>query len=67
MKLNESGLDRIIRVIVGLVLIVLYLMGLIGGGLGIVVVILGAILLITGIVGFCPLYAIFKFRTNKSK
>jgi hypothetical protein len=66
MKLNESGLDRIIRVIVGLVLIALYLMGLIGGGLGIVVVILGAILLITGIVGFCPLYAIFKFHTNKS-
>lgn len=67
MKKNESAIDRVIRVVLGLVLILLYLMGLVPGGLGIVVVIVGAILLVTGIIGFCPLYAIFKFRTNKSK
>lgn len=66
MKTNESGTDRIIRVIAGIILVALYFMGIVTGGLGIVILILGAILLITGVVGFCPLYAILKIRTNKS-
>ncbi|MEN6481271.1 MAG: DUF2892 domain-containing protein [Anaerolineaceae bacterium] len=28
--------------------------------------IIGFLPLLTGLVGFCPLYALFKFRTNKS-
>ena len=66
MKTNESVLDRVIRVIVGLVLLALYLFGFLAGWLGIVAVVLGAILLITGIVGFCPLYALLKISTKKS-
>jgi Flp pilus assembly protein TadB len=65
MKTNESTLDRIIRVILGIVLLALYLMGIVGGTLGIILVVLGAILLITGIIGFCPLYALLKFKTKK--
>ena len=65
MKTNESGLDRIIRVVVGAALLVLYLTQVVAGGLGIVSVVIGAILLITGIVGFCPLYALLKIQTNK--
>jgi hypothetical protein len=67
MKTNESGLDRTIRIIFGIVLLGLYLLGYVGGGLGIVFVILGAIALITGIIGFCPLYSLFKFSTKKGK
>jgi hypothetical protein len=66
MKTNESALDRVIRVILGFVLIGLYLLGYVAGGLGIVLVVLGAILLITGLVGFCPLYKLFKFSTKKA-
>ena len=65
MKTNESGLDRTLRIILGIVLLGLYLLGYVGGTLGIVLVILGAIALITGIVGFCPLYKLFKFSTKK--
>jgi hypothetical protein len=65
MKLNESGLDRIIRVVVGIVLLALYFTGSVAGGLGILFVVLGAVLLITGAIGFCPLYALLKIRTNK--
>jgi hypothetical protein len=66
MKTNESGLDRIIRVVVGIVLLGLYFMGIVTGGLGVVFIIVGAIALITGVVGFCPLYALLKLSTKKS-
>ena len=66
MKANESGLDRIIRIVVGIVLFVLYFNGVVSGTLGIVSLVVGAILLLTGLVGFCPLYALLKIRTNKS-
>ena len=64
MKANESTLDRIIRVVFGIVLFVLYLTGVVTGTLGIVLVVLGALALITGAVGFCPLYAVLKIHTN---
>jgi hypothetical protein len=66
MKTNESGLDRIIRVVVGALLLALYFLGAVAGGWGIVVLVVGAILLITGVVGFCPLYALLKIKTKKS-
>ena len=66
MKTNESGLDRVIRAIVGIVLFVLYFTGVISGTLGIILLVVGAILIITSLVGFCPLYAILKIHTNKA-
>lgn len=65
MKTNESGFDRIIRVALGIVLVTLYAAGVVVGGFGILLTVLGGILIITGAVGFCPLYSILKFRTNK--
>jgi len=64
--INESGLDRVIRVIVGLVLLVLGWGGIVTGTLGVVFKILGFVPLLTGLIGFCPAYALFKFRTNKA-
>jgi hypothetical protein len=66
MKTNESGLDRVIRVVAGIILLVLYLTGIVSGTLGIVALVVAAVLVITGLVGFCPLYALLKIRTNKS-
>lgn len=66
MKTNESSLDRIIRVVLAVVLFALYFTQTVTGTLGIVFIVLGAIALITGIVGFCPLYALLKIRTNKA-
>jgi hypothetical protein len=66
MKTNESVLDRIIRVIVGIVFLALYFTGTVTGTLGIVLIVLGAVLLLTGVVGFCPLYKLLKINTNKA-
>jgi hypothetical protein len=66
MKLNESNLDRIFRVVLGLVFVALYFSGVVSGVLGIILVVLGAVALLTGAVGFCPLYALLKIKTVKS-
>jgi hypothetical protein len=66
MKKNESNLDRIIRVIAGVALLALYFTGTVTGTLGIVFVVLGVVLLLTGVIGFCALYSLFKINTNKA-
>ena len=66
MKLNESGLDRIIRVVIGIVLLALYFMNVVSGALGIAFIVVGLIAVVTGAVGFCPLYALLKLKTNKA-
>jgi hypothetical protein len=65
MKMNESNVDRIIRAVAGVVLLYLGFGGALGGALAIVADVLGVVLLLTGAVGFCPLYTLFKFSTLK--
>ena len=62
MKLNVGGIDRILRIIVGIVLIALTLMGTIGvwGWIGIVP-------LVTGLFKFCPLYSVLGMNTCPMK
>ncbi len=66
MKPNLSKWDRLIRVVVAALFAYLYFAGIVTGGLGIVLLVLGAVFAVTAIVGFCPLYAAFKFSTLKS-
>lgn len=62
---NESNIDRLIRVIVGIVLLVL--VAFTSGAVQVILAVLGAILLATGIIGFCPLYKLFKIDTSEKK
>lgn len=65
---NEGTADRIIRVILGLVLIYVAYAPLHAHHLlRYLVYIIGAIVLITGLVGFCPLYALLGIRTCPKK
>lgn len=66
MKTNEAGLDRLVRVVLGIVLLALYFLGTVSGVLAIVFLIAGAILVLTGAIGFCPLYALLGIRTKKA-
>jgi len=65
MKKNMSSLDRILRVVVAGVFAYLYFGGIVTGTLGIVLVVLGAVFVLTSFVGFCPLYTPFNFSTKK--
>lgn len=62
MTKNVGGIDKIIRIVLGLVLIGLAATGTVGmwGYLGIVP-------LATGLLGWCPPYAIFGFNTCSVK
>lgn len=66
MKPNLSTLDRAIRVVVAALFAYLYFAGIVTGALGVVLLVLGAVFVLTAIVSYCPLYAIFKFSTLKS-
>ncbi|NLI41763.1 MAG: DUF2892 domain-containing protein [Caldisericales bacterium] len=65
MKRNMSNIDRLIRAIIAVLLVYLYIGGLVTGAFGIILVVLGVILLITSVLGFCPIYALLKFSTRK--
>lgn len=60
---NEAGWDRLARVAVGVVLVVVGF-GVLEGAAGVVVGVVGLIPLLTGAIGWCPLYSVFGFRTN---
>ena len=63
---NEAGWDRIVRVILGLVLLYLWLGSVLSGAVAVVLGIIGIVLIVTGIIGFCPLYRVIGFATKKS-
>lgn len=65
MKLNESPLDRAIRIVLGAVLILLIVYLELDPTVKWILGIAGAILLVTGITGFCLLYKLFKLDTTK--
>lgn len=67
MKKNEGTADRVIRVVLGIILIGLgvYFQSSWGLVAMIVLIVLGLAALITGIIGFCILYKLFKISTIK--
>ncbi|HSH52525.1 MAG TPA: DUF2892 domain-containing protein [Bacteroidales bacterium] len=67
MKKNIGVADRVIRIIIALTIGVLYFTNVITGTLGTVLLIIGAVLLITAIVNFCGLYALFGISTCPMK
>jgi len=66
MKPNLSNIDRVVRVLVAALFAYLYFSGIVTGTLGVVLLVLGAVFVLTAVVRFCPLYAVFKFSTLKN-
>ena len=62
MKQNVGKVDRWIRIVLGVVL--LSLIVFLNGGIRWIGLI-GLIPLLTGILGYCPLYSLLKIKTNK--
>ena len=63
---NKSPTDRIIRIVVGLGLAALAITGALAAPVLYLVWAVAAIALVTGIVGFCPLYALFRVGTKRA-
>ncbi|NMG73199.1 YgaP family membrane protein [Aromatoleum diolicum] len=62
MNANVGGMDKILRIVAGLVLIVLAIMGI-----GAPWTWIGVVPLATGLLGWCPAYSIFGMNTCPMK
>jgi len=65
MKKNLGSADKIIRFVLAVVFGVLYFTGTVTGTLGIVLLVVGAIFLITPLINFCPLYGVLGISSKK--
>jgi hypothetical protein len=63
MKKNMGTIDRIIRILLAIVVIILYMTGSITGIAAIILGILAFIFILTSLIGFCPLYVPLKIST----
>jgi hypothetical protein len=67
MKKNMGTVDKVIRIVVAVVFVVLFLTHVVTGTLGYILLALAAIFVITSLIGFCPLYLPFKINTGKKE
>jgi hypothetical protein len=65
MKQNMAILDRILRVVLVALVAVLYFVGVLSPVLAIVLGVVALVLLLTSLVGFCPLYRLLGISTKK--
>ncbi|HUU40649.1 MAG TPA: DUF2892 domain-containing protein [Desulfatiglandales bacterium] len=65
MKKNMGTIDRIVRLALVILVLILYLTGVISGVVAIILGVLALIFLVTSLVGFCPLYSFLKISTRK--
>ena len=65
MKLNVGSTDKIIRLVLAAVLIILFVTNVVSGTLGYILLALAAIFILTSLMNFCPIWAIFKVNTRK--
>lgn len=63
MKKNMGTTDKIIRIVLAIIFAILYFTGIVSGTLAIILLVLGIIFVLTSLISFCPLYAIFGIRT----
>ena len=63
MKKNMGSTDKIIRIILAAVFASLFFTGTVTGLAGYILLALGAIFVLTSLVGFCPIYALIGLST----
>jgi hypothetical protein len=64
MKKNMGSADKIIRLLIAVLLIVLYVLNVFPEIWGIVALVLALVFVVTSIIGFCPLYLPFGISTT---
>jgi uncharacterized membrane protein len=67
MKKNMGTIDKTIRILVAVVVVVLYFTHVISGVLAIILLALSAIFVVTSLISFCPLYLPLGLSTRKKE
>jgi hypothetical protein len=67
MKKNMGTIDKVVRIALAIVALVLFFTHVISGVLGIVILVLAGVFVLTSLISFCPLYLPFGISTSKKK
>jgi len=67
MKKNMGTVDKVIRIVVAAIILVLWFTHVVTGTLAVILLILAGILVVTSLIGTCPLYMLFGLSTRKKR
>jgi hypothetical protein len=67
MKKNVGTIDRIIRILIAVVVVVLYFTGVVSGTLAIILLVLSAVFVITSLLSFCPIWRVLGLSTRNKE
>lgn len=67
LSFNVGGVDRAVRLIVGVVLAAVAYFGIVSGVYATIAYIFAVIAFVTGLIKFCPAYTIVGINTRKAK
>lgn len=65
MKKNIGNADKLVRILIAITVVILYYTNVITGMLAIILMAVSIVLLVTVLINFCPLYALFGIKTCK--
>jgi len=64
MKLNMGMVDRVIRILLAIVIAILYFTNVMQGTVALILGVVAVVMLLTGVISFCPLYALLGLSTR---
>jgi hypothetical protein len=67
MKKNVGTNDKVIRILIAVIVVVLFFTHVISGALGIILLVLAAVLVATSLVSFCPIWLALGLNTHKKE
>jgi hypothetical protein len=67
MKKNVGSIDKVVRILMAAIVVVLFFAHVITGTLAVLLLIVSAILVLTSVISFCPIYWPFGISTDKKK
>lgn len=67
MKKNMGRVDTWIRILIALVIIVLFYLNKLSSPWDIILLIVGIVMLLTSLLGYCPIYTPLKIDTRKKE
>jgi hypothetical protein len=65
MKKNVSNIDKIIRILLAAVIVILAVTHVISGTLAVILLILAGVLVLTSVISFCPIWYFLGISTRK--
>ncbi len=67
MKKTVGSIDKVVRVTVGLIFVIVAFVAPVGQVMKVILIVLGIIAFVTAFTGFCPMYNLLGINTSEDK